>query len=109
MKAPMKALTSGMLALALALAIPLATQAAGPVLDAPVVQSAVVDAPVAEVLPSSEQPIFAALQAIDARIPYCIDSGVPCHRDSDCVGVCAPYTCICYTHVNYTQTCVLCP
>lgn len=105
----MKALASCTLVLALALAIPLATQAAEPALGAPVAHSALVDAPVVEMLSPSEKPIFAGLQAIDAKVPYCIDSGVTCYRDSDCVDVCAPYTCTCYTHVNYTQTCVLCP
>ena len=105
----MKALTRCVLMLVLALAIAPVAHAAHPVLHVPVAQPAVVDAPVVEMLSPSEQPVFADLQAIDTAIPYCIDSGISCYRNSDCVDVCTPYTCICYTHTNYTRTCVLCP
>ena len=109
----MKVLSICVLVLALALVIPLAAQAEDAVLAAPVAQPAVaqpavVDAPLVELLSPSEQPVFSDLQPIDAKNIYCIDSGVSCYRDSDCEGVCAPLTCTCFTHTNYTMTCVVC-
>jgi|GEM_PF-1245132 len=114
----MKASTSCMLVLALALAIPFAAQAADPGLAAPVgqpavadpapAQPAVFDAPVVEMLAPADQPVFSNLQAIGTVTKYCIDSGVTCNWDRDCEGVCDPLVCTCVLH-NYMRTCVVCP
>jgi len=69
-----------------------------------------IDAPVVDILPANEQPVFISLMADQAPNAQaaCLDSGIPCSTNSDCAGLCGRATCTCFDAGGGYRTCVLC-